>query len=149
MWTYNTLIWKVRKSSLTPLPHHSSSNAFALFNVVKTSTCCTVGGPLKQVSVSWRWSPQPATSIQKFMVFVRRLGGSCLQWDMMMTRSRWLDFNNVFPLTVLCEETRLGQDQFVQLMETLGLRASCYQIPVQWLLHVMCRPSRLLATAWL
>lgn len=54
-----------------------------------------------------------------------------------MIRPRLLDLSNVSPLTALWKETRLDQDQFVQLIEALGPRASCYQIPVQSLLNIM------------
>lgn len=144
----STLIWKVPVKRSPCHLHHSSADALSPVMWLGPTQAVQWDSPLKWWSVFMQ-VVSSAIVIQKFIIFERRLGKSCLQWNVMLIRPRWLGFSHVFHLTTWCEEARLGRDRFVQLKEALGVRMSCYQIPEQWLLLVMCGPCRLLDTAWL
>ena len=144
----STLVWEVPVIRSLYHLHQSSADALSPVMWLGPTHAVQWGSPLQWGSVFMQVLSS-AIVIQKFMICDRRLGKSCLQWNVMLIRPRWLGFGHIFHLTPWYEEARLGRDQFVQLKKALGVRMSCYQIPEQWLLLVMCRPCRLLDTAWL
>lgn len=93
----STLIWKVPVKRSPCHLHHSSADALSPVMWLGPTQAVQWDSPLKWWSVFMQ-VVSSAIVIQKFIIFERRLGKSCLQWNVMLIRPRWLWLQPCFSL---------------------------------------------------